>query len=399
MTPVIASVRSYLAEPAVPNPPPPSRLDAAMILVISIVAGLEAALRTDSAWTGVGAGWRITAVIVFLISIPPALLLRRSRPLLALFIGFVPNLAYGAAIAAAEDVFGGLSVGVVILVVPYALYRWGSGRAGMIGGAALVATGVIGNATNPDSTGGDWIGSFVVLAIPVLAGLAMRYRGVARERTKAQIASLEREQLARELHDSVAHHVSAIAIQARAGRAVAAADPDRAIAVLGVIEDAAARSLAELRTLVVALRADEGADLAPQRGLADLAALAEHAPPGLPVSVTVDPALGALASTVETTIHRIARESVTNAARHAHGATGVWIDVAAHGDEVRLTVHDDGRPSGAPAADDGRYGIRGMTERAALIGGRLRAGPAPERGWTVTADLPRVPAATAGRRP
>ena len=108
-------------------------------------------------------------------------------------------------------------------------------------------------------------------------GASVRYRTGSRLRERDQVRLREREQLARELHDTVAHHVSAIAIRAQAGRTLAATRPEAAVDALEVIEEAASRALSELRAIVGALRDGDEADLAPQRGVADLARLA--APP------------------------------------------------------------------------------------------------------------------------
>ena len=105
-------------------------------------------------------------------------------------------------------------------------------------------------------------------------GAAVRYRARVRVRDLDEAKAREREQLARELHDTVAHHVSGIAIQAQAGRAVAATHPERAMEALATIEDAATRTLTELRTIVGVLRADQHVDLAPQPGVAALEHLA-----------------------------------------------------------------------------------------------------------------------------
>src|ERR687888_2378315 len=112
------------------------------------------------------------------------------------------------------------------------------------------------------------------LPLPAALGASIRYRASSRLREADQVRLREREQLARELHDTVAHHVSAIAVRAQAGRTVAASRPDAAVDALAVIEEAASRTLADLRALVGTLRDGEDADLAPQRGVADIARLA-----------------------------------------------------------------------------------------------------------------------------
>lgn len=382
-----SSIRSYLNEPAVPNPPVRVWRDWALVGCAAVAVSLEAFLRTDAEWVDLAIGWRVASVITLFVTLP-ALLIRRTHPLAAAVWGFVPTIVLGAAIAAAEGVFGGVITTIVILVIPYALYRWGSGRAGAVGAIVLVAAWLAGNLTDPSIDLGDWIGGFIVLSIPVQAGLIVRYRRSARERAIEELKSREREEIARELHDTVAHHVSAIAVQAQAGRAVAAADPRRAVEVLAVIEEAASRTLTEMRTMVSTLRNGTEAELVPQQGVADLDRLAREVPGGLRVSVSIDDRLGSVGPAVDAAIYRIAQESITNAVRHARDARRVDVRLVADRESIRLTVTDDGAAP-APSGDPG-FGLLGMAERAHLLGGRLAAGPAGVRGWQVVAELPRA---------
>lgn len=381
-----APLRSYLNEPAVPDPPVRVRRDWAVVAAASAAAMLEASLRNDEEWLTMSAGWQIAAVVTFFLVLP-SLMIRRTRPLLAIFWAFVPTVAFSYAVELAEGVFGGLVATAVVLIVPYALYRWGSGRDGAIGAVVLVAAGVFGLLTDPTATLGDWIGGFIVLSIPVEAGLVVRYRASARERAIAEVTSREREELARELHDTVAHHVSAIAVQAQAGRAIAATDPGRAVDVLAVIEEAASRTLGEMRAMVRTLRDDAAVELRPRQGVSDLARLAGEVPGDLRVEVRVDAGLGPVGPAVDAAIFRIAQESITNAVRHARSASRVDVDVESAGDLVRLTVVDDGLAT--HAAGERGYGLLGMAERAQMLGGSLVAGPAKDRGWQVTAEFPR----------
>ncbi len=195
--------------------------------------------------------------------------------------------------------------------------------------------------------------------------------------------------MARELHDTVAHHVSAIAVQAQAGRTLAASRPDVAVGVLQVIEEEASRALAEMRAMVGALRQGEETDLAPQRGVADIEGLAHSLGNRPRVDVELSGDLDNLGPSVEAAIYRLTQESLTNAVRHARHATLINIYVAADDDCVRLSVRDDGDPSLYGAGSSSGYGLVGMAERAKLLGGTLEAGPRPDRGWTVTAVLPR----------
>lgn len=387
-----ASVRGYLAEPAIADPPSRNRRDWILVGVASAGALLEAALRTDDGWVDFPIGWRIAAVVMFFVVAPPALLLRRAHPLLATVWGFAPTMAFGVVAAVAAGAFGGLTTTAVILVVPYALYRWGSGRDGAIGAFVLIAAGIVGLLFDPATGIADWIGGFIVLGIPVEAGLIVRYRAAARARQIDDAKSREREQLARELHDTVAHHVSAIAVQAQAGQAVAATNPERALEILSVIEDAASRTLAEMRTMVGSLRAGTDAGLTPQRGVADLPLLARDATGDLRVDVDVSRYVGGIGPAVDAAIYRIAQESITNAVRHARHATDVLVSVVSDGDDVRVLVTDDGVGGGATPGQG--YGLLGMAERAHLLGGQFDAGPVSPRGWRVSATLPRQVAPT-----
>ena len=387
-TVIPASVRSYLAEPAVADPPARNWRDVVLVAVTSVAAILESVLRTDAAWVAFPTAWRVAAVVMFFLTVPPALMLRRTHPLLATVWGFAPTMAFGIAGAVALDEFGGLTTTAVILVVPYALFRWGSGRDGAIGAVILLAAGIIGNLFDPSTSLGDWVGGFIVLSIPVEAGLIVRYRGSARSRMIEQAKSREREQLARELHDTVAHHVSAIAVQAQAGQALAGSDPERALAVLAVIEDAASRTLAEMRSMVGALRGNDGDELVPQRGVDDLHQLAREVPTDLRVDVDMSRYVGGLGRGVDAALYRIAQESITNSVRHARRATRLQVRLESDGPSVLLTITDDGQ--GGDAAAGQGYGLLGMAERTHLLGGTFEAGPVAPRGWRVAVELPRA---------
>jgi signal transduction histidine kinase len=220
-------------------------------------------------------------------------------------------------------------------------------------------------------------------------GAAIRYRQKVRIRDIDQARAREREQLARELHDTVAHHVSGIAIQAQAGRAIAASHhPERAVEVLAVIEDAATRTLTELRAIVGVLRASQDTDFAPQPGVSEVEQLATDGQTYPCVTVTLSGEFDDLSPAVGAAIYRLAQESITNARRHARHATQVTVAVTGDADQVRLTIDDDGSSSAGGRAPAG-YGLVGMRERASLLGGTFHAGPIAERGWRVEAVLPR----------
>jgi signal transduction histidine kinase len=374
-----SAVRSFLAEPPAPHAPAPLSRD--WVLVAALVAAglLEATLRDDLVWPGVA----------LVAGVAPAICLpwRRTRPLLVTAVVF-GSMALG-------DVLTRVGTGqpmdvytlAYVLLLPYALFRWGSGMQAAAGMAIVLATHAVLSAIGGNY--GDLALGLPFLSLPAALGASIRYRASSRLREADQLRLREREQLARELHDTVAHHVSAIAIRAQAGRTLAASRPGAAVDALEVIEEAASRTLADLRALVGALRDGEDADLAPQRGVADIERLAHARGDGPRVDVQLAGDLAGLRPLVGAAVYRIAQESITNAVRHARHATRIDVRVTGDRDCIRLTVRDDG-DAGTPGTDrSSGYGLVGMTERAALLGGSLDASPNHDRGWTVTAVLPR----------
>ncbi|MFF3442207.1 sensor histidine kinase [Streptosporangium sp. NPDC002721] len=374
-------VRSVWDEPRPPDPPRRVWRDWALVGVLVPIAVLEGVLRPDLPWRAVS-----VAVTVGLI---PTLLWRRSRPLPVVAIVFgttslAPLLTGGES---AETYTMGY-----LLIVVYSLFRWGAGREAVIGLVIMVAAvhlSVVSGRLAP----ADLVAAFAVMFSAAALGGALRYRARARMRELDQVKMLEREQLARDLHDIVAHHVSAMAIRAQAGIATSASRPNAATEALHVIEAEASRALAEMRAMVRVLRRNQAADLAPGRRVTDLRQLASRGASGPSVDVEISGDLDGLPPSVEAAVYRLAQESVTNARRHARHATRVEVRVTADDTSVRLRVSDDGdtasvRPSAPPG-----YGLIGMIERAELLGGTCEAGPDPDRGWTVTAVLPRSGAA------
>jgi signal transduction histidine kinase len=296
-------------------------------------------------------------------------------PLLMVTIAFIGCYAVQAATHGAVPA---MLTPVFLVLLPYSLFRWGSGRDTVIGSAIVVVNVAISLLLGNNSVV-QGIEAAAVLLSAAATGAAFRYRAVARERELDRVKLLERERLARDLHDTVAHHVSAIAIRAQAGLAASVSQPSAATEALGLIESEASRALAEMRSIVRVLR--------PSPGVSDIQQLASAS--GTPsVEVEIRGDLDGLPAAVGSAIYRLAQESVTNARRHARHATQIKVSVAADAKSVHLRVSDDGEAPASPTASPG-YGLRGMTERAGLLGGTIEAGPNPERGWSVTAVLPR----------
>lgn len=194
----------------------------------------------------------------------------------------------------------------------------------------------------------------------------------------ARRAAEERLRIARELHDVLAHQLSLISVQA--GAALHRRDPEQAFAALTEIRSASKDALREMRGVLGVLRGTE-ASLA---RLPELVTQTRSA--GLAVEVTGEPP--PLPAAADAAAYRIVQESLTNAMRHA-GAARVHIDVRETGDDVVITIVDDGAGPSADPSSSGN-GLRGMAERAAAVGGRVTAGPGPDGGFRVEARLPRA---------
>src|SRR4051794_22617063 len=342
-----------------------------------VTALLEGVLRDEVAW-------RPFATIVA-VGLAPVLFWRRTQPLACVVVGFGTAMALGLATLAGGPRSVGLTSMIYILVLVYALVRWGSGREIVIGLTVVLVAAVIG--TVADYTGpSDFVGGFGILTAAAAGGAAFRYRAESWRRALDQVRSQERVGLARELHDMVAHHVSAIAVQAQAGRAMAGQRPEAGLEALAVIEGEASRTLAEMRAMVRVLRDGAPAQYVPQPGVADLASLARRDPVPV-VVVEVPDDLSELPVQVDAAVYRLAQEALTNALRHARNASQVEIRVVEGGGRLRLRVTDDGQIDPARPAAHG-FGLVGMTERVQLLGGTFHAGPAPDGGWAVDAELP-----------
>ncbi|MFE6871782.1 sensor histidine kinase [Kitasatospora sp. NPDC057692] len=373
-------LRTLWTEPRPPDAPARVRRDWALLAAGLGGVVLEATLRENVVWRPVAV---VSAVWLCLL-----LLWRRTHPLavVTLAFGSVVLLPVASLVAAPREPVG-LYAGMVVLVLVYALPRWGSGREVVLGGAVILAAFAL-CAVTDETPAAEQVVGFVFLLLPGAVGAAVRFRVTARERQLEQVRSREREQLARELHDTVAHHVSAMVIIAQAGRVLAGTDPAAAVEALEGVEEEGARTLEEMRAMVAALRdRGAGAGPAPSAGVADLERLVRTPGGRLRVDLGLDGELDALPPAVDAAVYRIVQESVTNTLRHAVDATEVVVRVAAERHAVRVSVRDDGRRTGR--GRDG-YGLTGLRERAALLGGALSAGPGADRGWQVEAELPRA---------
>jgi len=363
---------------------PPARVarDWALFALILGIAVAEVAFIDEMAWRWLG-------VVVGLI-LAFATLWRRTRPLPSVALGFGAFMAVDLATTVAGAESFSLNAGLAVVVLMYALYRWGTGRQAAIGSLIALAGGAV-SVTTSSTSATDAIVGLPVLLFPAALGASVRYRSIVRNQQFERVRFEERDTLARELHDTVAHHISAIAIQAQAGKVlVTAGDLAGTEESLSLIEKQATLSLTEMRSVVAALRrAGEASETSVARGIGDIQDLATpEGAPGPRVQVEMRGELDDLRPGVQAALFRVAQEAVTNVNLHATHAGRVAVSVVGEHDTVHLEVTDDGdrvalvgRPSG--------YGLVGMEERVTLLGGTFQAGPGPGRGWTVRATIPR----------
>ena len=222
---------------------------------------------------------------------------------------------------------------------------------------------------------------------------ALAAHGAALRRQAERAAAAERARIARELHDSVAHHLSVIVLQAAGTRA----SGKPAEVALEKIEHSARQALTETRRLLGVLRdPDETAALAPQPGIGELDELADSVrAAGLAVNLVVSGDRNALPTAVDVSVYRIVQESLTNVLKHAGPAyADVTIDCATEIVTIEVTDNGVGDPDNPPLG--GGHGLAGMRERATVLGGELAAGPQPGGGFAVYAWLPRREGVPAG---
>ena len=381
-------LRGLWAEPRPAHAPVRVWRDWALVAVLVAGSVLELLLREDRAW----------APLVLAVSVVVALTLlwRRTHPLAAAAVAFGTMLAWDVARIVVIDATNLLTI-AGLLMLPYALFRWGSGREAAVGLGIILVWLPVTHVADPTASAqvglapsevGTVVGGYGFFLFSAALGASIRFHAHARTRDIEQAKLRQRNELARALHDAVGHHVSAIVIQAQAGRALAASHPDRALATLETIEEAASRTLEEMRAMVGLLRDGAEPDFAPQPRLADIQQLARSVGGWPRVDVQMAGDFAALSPGLGVALYRIAQEAVTNAVRHARDATRITVHVADEDEQVRLTVRDDGAANGTGRTPPG-YGLIGMAERASLLGGTLQAGPDPDGGWTVDAVLPK----------
>jgi signal transduction histidine kinase len=293
---------------------------------------------------------------------------------------------------------------VAALLAQYSVAAHASARQAGLAGAAGVAVPCV---LELSVSNGDLADLWVIVplfAVPWLAGRAVRASRRQAERLRVLTERLRRERdarvrlalidertrVARELHDSIAHAVSVMVLQAGAAEAVIESAPERARAAMQAIQEVGRRALDELqRMLTVLATDDQPSALGPRVGLAQLDTLiAQLRGTGLRVQLEVNGVPETLPVGIDISAYRIIQEALTNALKHAGPVpTTVILNYGDH--DLVLEVVDDGRGDSTrtPELAGGGHGLIGMRERVALYGGTLEAGPRTDGGYAVRARL------------
>jgi signal transduction histidine kinase len=353
--------------------------------------------------------WQLVAAVLMVWP----LVLRRHSPLLTLF---AVSLAGLAQLIVSDAPMATLAV---IPIVSYSVARWVPGSEARL----VVAIGAIGSVLGPMR----WViddpayisvrsGASLVLAWFVCLGLVItpyaigrRVResteadqdrvAVAEERYQRLLAEREqqarlaesraRSQIARELHDIVAHSLSVMIVQAEGGRAVAAKKPEAAKEALTTIAETGREALTEMRRIVGVLRDDpsEGpADFAPAPALSDIPELVMRASDRASLEVRGQPPL--VSAALALTAYRVVQEALTNFLKHAGPQATAQVTITYGMRDITIDVLDNGDGVRTKTAEPAGHGLRGMNERVTSMGGQLLTRSRPSGGYQVTAVIP-----------
>lgn len=225
-----------------------------------------------------------------------------------------------------------------------------------------------------------------------VAGLVERAARLEFERDQQALlaAAAERARISREMHDVVAHSLAVVISLANGATAKLGRDPEQSREALESISELGRQALADTRRLLSVLRTADGAAVrAPQPGIEEIADLVDRAAStGLDATLTVRGDPVPVAAGLALSAYRIVQEAITNAVKHAEGATTVAVDITWTPRRLEIAVTDDGHGTRRSAGSASGFGLAGMRERAALYGGTATASPRQQGGWTVKATIP-----------
>ena len=370
-------------------------IDRVFVAAILLLGLVETATLDEVAGVRLGSAAVMSGMAI-------SLLWRRTRPL-EMYVALV-------ALALAGELFfvgppGSLSQVLILLTASYSVGAHAAGRRGFVGlGIGVVGVTALAIAFDPSDI---FFPVLFFVVTPWMVGRVLRNTLLtarelaeraelaehAREDEELRAVMVERNRVARELHDVLAHNLSVVVVQAGAARRIVERDPDRAAEVAALIELTGREALAELRHLFGTVRRADGEARGEQPGLGNLERLVTGVhQAGLEVDLRIDGEPVPLPAGVDLTAYRVVQEALTNALKHA-GADSATVTVSYEPNEVAITVEDDGEGLSPERLSNlgGGHGLAGMEERVALYGGLLQAGRRRGGGFAVRARLPTRP--------
>ncbi|OXM63359.1 two-component sensor histidine kinase [Amycolatopsis vastitatis] len=386
----------------------PWLLDTAVVAVIVLLFGVTEFVHPDDGRPGDGppitfAALPVAATLALQAGLVLPLLWRRRAPYAAFAVisaVFLLQWALGAFLRA----------DVALLVALYSVTL--HGRVRYLPWACAAAAGLlVPVAVRVSAVVSVWGALFFLVSTATAAvalGFAVRIRRaqlvnlrdralrleIERDQRSKLAAATERTRVAREMHDIIGHNLSVIITLADGGAYAAEVTPERSREALRLVGEAGRQALGELRRMLGVLREQATApELHPQPRIADIEALCGRlGAAGPEVVYRSGGELESLDHGVQLMAYRIVQEALTNSLKHAGPGTRIQVALTVEGAQLRIHVHDTGRPGGTgePSPGEG-HGLAGMKERAALYGGTVTAGPEPGGGWSVRAVLDVTP--------
>ena len=390
------------AEPVLPPPRARARvawppwLDSGLALVC--LAGAEAAVLTEGRY---GDLERLVSVLLMVVATLP-LAVRRRFPVTVVLTVVGAVIVQQVRVDNVQDTPTALIIAPLIALYTVAAHAPGR-RALAAASVSLLTAGVASTVISGRVVPWDLVDLTSFCAVPVLCGRAVRVHRRQGEQLRTVTARLERERaalarlavveertrVARDLHDTIAHGLSIMVLQAGGAEQVLTSDPDRARNAVRAIQDRGRTVVDELQRLLAVLRPDAGdGPRAPRPGLGQLDELVAHVrDAGLRVELRFEGRRMRLPVGIDVSTYRIIQEGLTNALKHA-GPVATAVTLRYQPRALTVEIRNAAGSGHALPTAAGGHGLIGMRERVAMYGGDLKAGPSPAGGYTLQVRLP-----------
>ena len=360
--------------------------DGTLAFVVFAVGLISTAEAHRSVWAG---------VLTFLLALPLAW--RRKAPITVFLI--IAVVAFAQWLASVP-----LLADLALLAALYTIAAVRPQRAAVAGAFVLEGGAALAAARWGESALATFAFLSGLVVTALVSGLYIRARRLhiaslveraarlefERDQQALLAAAAERARISREMHDVVAHSLAVVVSLANGATAKLGRDPEQSREALESISELGRQALADTRRLLSVLRPEDGAaPRAPQPGIEDIKDLVGRAAStGLAVTLAVRGEPAPVPAGLAVSAYRIVQEAITNAVKHAAGATSVEVELDWTPCVLGIAVSDDGCGERRSEGVVSGFGLAGMRERSALHGGTATAGPGQEGGWTVRASLP-----------